>query len=265
MTGAGGTALITGASSGIGAEFARQLARRGWHLMLVARRRDRLEKLARELSASASIRVETIGADLTRDEDLAALEQKIARSGELELLVNNAGFGSRGRFWEAAPAGQQQMHRLHVMATLRLTQAALPGMVARGRGAIINVSSVAGFGAAPGSVSYSATKAWMNTFTEALALELQSAGSGVRVQALCPGFTYTEFHDVLGMDRGVIPRGWWMAAEDVVSQSLRALDRGRLFVVPGLRYKLLVLAMTLIPRSLRHAGARIYSRRTRRD
>ncbi len=264
MTGAGGTALITGASSGLGAEFARQLAARGWGLVLAARRRDRLDRLAGELAAGWNIAVETAGADLTRDEDVRALEERIAAAGDLGLLVNNAGFGSRGRFWEADPEGQQQMHRLHVLATMRLTQAALGGMVARGWGGVINVSSVAGFVATPGSAGYSATKAWMNTFTEALALELQSAGSGVRVQALCPGFTYTEFHDVAGMDRSVIPPGWWMSAGDVVAESLRQLDRGRIFVVPGLRYKLLVAAISLIPPPLRRAGTRIYARRTRR-
>jgi len=230
MFGPGGTALITGASSGLGEVFARQLAARGYGLILVARRRDRLDKLAVELARSSKVQVEPLAADLASEQGLAGVEARIRQAATLNLLVNNAGFGARGRFWEADPEEQQRMHRLHVMATLRLTQAALGGMVARGRGGIINVSSVAGFGAGPGSASYSATKAWMNTFTEAIALELRSAGSPVRVQALCPGFTYTEFHDVLGMDRGVIPKGWWMPAEYVVAQSLRGLDRGRLFV-----------------------------------
>lgn len=264
MSGAGSTALITGASSGIGATFARQVAARGCDLILVARRRDKLEQLAGELAGLYKVRVESIATDLTVDEDVAAVEGKIRETSNLDLLINNAGFGSRGRFWETDPAGQRQMHSLHILATLRLTQAALPGMVRRGRGGIINVSSVAGFGATPGSASYCATKAWMNTFTEAIALELESAGSRVRVQALCPGFTHTEFHDAAGMDRGVIPRGWWMAAEQVVAESLRGLDNGMVFVVPGLRYKLLVLAMTFIPRFLRHAGVRVYSRRMKR-
>ena len=264
MAGAGSTVLITGASSGIGAAFARQLAARGHDLILVARRRERLEKLGEELAGAHRVSVEAIGADLTVDEDLAAVEERIRGTHSLDLLVNSAGFGTRGRFWEADPAGQQQMYRLHVLATMRLTQAALRGMVERGRGGVINVSSVAGFGATPGSASYCATKAWMNTFTEAIALELQGAGSRVRVQALCPGFTNTEFHDVAGMDRGVIPRGWWMSAEEVVAASLCGLERGQVFVVPGLRYKLLVLAMTFIPRSLRHAGVKIYSRRIKR-
>ena len=258
------TALITGASSGIGAAFARALAARGHDLILVARRRDRLDELGAELMRAHRVKIEAMGADLTAESDLSAVEEKIRRTHTLDLLVNNAGFGTRGRFWEADPAGQQQMHILHVMATMRLTQAALPGMVERSRGGIINVSSVAGFAAAPGNASYGATKAWMNTFTEALALELRGAGSRVRVQALCPGFTYTEFHDVMGVDRGLIPRGWWGPADRVVAESLRGLERGQLFVVPGLRYKLLVLAMTLIPRSVRHAAVRVYSRRLRR-
>jgi short-subunit dehydrogenase len=257
-------ALVTGASSGIGAAFARELARRGWDLILVARRANRLEELARELEAARGVRVEVLPADLTVDADLAKVAERIARAGNLELLVNNAGFGSRGNFFEAELEGQERMHRLHVLAAMRLTHAALAGMVARGRGGLINVSSVAAFGSTPGSVSYSATKAWMNSFTEALALELRAAGSPVRVQALCPGFTRTEFQEAAKIDRNIIPRGWWMSAEEVVAASLGGLERGRLIVVPGLRYKLMVLMLRLIPRSLRHTMVMIYARRTKR-
>ncbi len=214
-------ALITGASSGLGATFARQLAIYGMDLILVARRRDRLEQLAKDLETACGVRVEVLPADLTVADDLARVEQRIAEAQDLEYLINNAGFGTRGRFFEADRESQDQMHRLHVLATMRLTHAALPGMVARRRGSMINVSSVAAFGSTPGSVSYCATKAWMNAFTEALALELDLAGSPVRVQALCPGFTYTEFHDVMGMDRNVIPTGWWLPADAVVAASLR--------------------------------------------
>ncbi len=265
MTVAKGTALITGASSGIGATFARALAERGYDLILVARRLDRLERLAEELRASRGVRAEVMAADLTKDEDLAAVEQRLSGETELTLLVNNAGFGTRGRFSDAELDTQERMHRLHVLATLRLTHAALPRMMARDHGGVINVSSVAGFTATPGNASYCATKAWMNFFTEALSLELASAGSRVKMQALCPGFTYTEFHDVMGVDRKVIPRSWWMPAEKVVAASLRGLDQGKLVVVPGLRYKLLVAVTGLIPGSLRRAATMVYAKRMKRS
>jgi short-subunit dehydrogenase len=252
-------ALVTGASSGIGAAFARRLARDGFELILVARRLDLLRQLASELDGA-----ETLAADLTLDEDLARVEARIASVPELELLVNNAGFGTKGRFWETQPEGQQRMHQLHVMATLRLTRAALAAMVPRGRGGVINVSSVAAFGQSPGNVSYCATKAWMNSFTEGLDLELRAAGSPVRVQALCPGFTVTGFHDVMGMSREGIPAWWWMRAEDVVEASLRGLARGKLFVVPGALYKLVVILEKLAPRWLRSAATVRVMRRARR-
>ena len=193
-------ALITGSSSGIGTTFATELAALGYDLVLVARRRDRLEELAGTLERSRGIKIEILPADLTVDEELAVVEQRVVTAENLELLVNNAGFGTRGKFFQVDLQSQDQMHRLHVLATMRLTHAALTGMTARDKGGIINVSSVAGFWQSPGSVSYCATKCWMNSFTEGLALELKSVGSRVRVQALCPGYTLSEFHDVAGVD-----------------------------------------------------------------
>jgi short-subunit dehydrogenase len=254
-------ALITGASAGIGACFARALARRRYDLILVARRRGRLEALVRELEGGFGVRAEALPADLTSESDLARVRERIGQA-EPDLLINNAGFGAPGRFWETDLAVQDSMHRLHVIATVQLTHAALRGMTERGGGAIINVSSVAGF-AQGGSTSYSATKAWMNSFTEGLYLELKRAGSPVRVQALCPGFTYSEFHDVAHMDRSLVPKSWWMEAEEVVAASLAGLERGDLFVVPGLRYKALVKLIGIVPGSLRRAGALIYARRRR--
>ena len=256
-------AVVTGASSGIGATFARQFAARGCDLVLVARRKDRLLQLATELEATG-VRAEVLPADLTLDGDLAVVEQRLASAHNLEFLVNNAGFGTRGRFIEVEPEIHERMHRLHVLATVRLTRAALPGMVARGKGNIVNVSSVAAFGTAPGNVSYCATKAWMNSFTEALALELGCTGSPVKVQALCPGFTYTEFHDVMNVDRKLIPSGWWMPADKVVAASLRGLERGDIVVVPGLRYKLVVLLLGLTPRALLNSVIKHYAKRTGR-
>jgi short-subunit dehydrogenase len=253
-------AVITGASAGIGATFARRLAKDGYGLILVARRLDRLEALAREVGGA-----ETLQADLTRENDLKYVEDRIAAEPKLELLINNAGFGIMGQFFEVPIEGQDQMHRLHVMATLRLTHAALRGMMAQKRGGIINVSSVAAFGQTPSSVSYSATKAWMNSFTEGLDLELRTVGSPVKVQALCPGFTLSEFHDVAKVDRKTIPDWLWMRAEDVVDESMAGLARGQLVVVPGGTYKLLAVVMRWIPKWLHRAGARRYARATKRN
>ena len=246
----GRIAAITGASAGIGAVFARQLAARGYDLILVARRTASLEQLASELRTKHGTSVDCVTADLTQDGDVAAVGRKLAATDRLYLLVNNAGFGTRAYFYEADAERENAMHRLHVLATERLTRAALPGMVARGKGGIINVASVAGFLQAARNVSYCATKAWMISFSEGLHLEMKTKNSPVIIQALCPGYTYSEFHDVAGVDRGEIPKSWWMPAEFVVTESLRGLDEGRLFVIPGWRYRLIVGAVKIVPRSL---------------
>jgi short-subunit dehydrogenase len=250
-----GIALVTGASAGIGAAFAERLARDGYRLMLVARRRDRLEAMARKLGNA-----EVLEADLVEEGGLRRVAEWIQGEPRLTLLVNNAGFGTRGRFWQEDLDGQERMHRLHVMATVRLTHAALRGMVARDRGAVINVSSVAGFGATPGGASYCATKAWMNTFTEGVALDLRTARSRVRMQALCPGFTVTEFHEVAQMDRKKIPSGLWMRAEDVVDASLAGLASGRELVIPGAGYRLLAWLQKHMPPGLRRRVVLHYGR-----
>ncbi len=250
-----GLALVTGASSGIGAAFAGALAQRKYDLIVVARRQDRLDELARSIERSHGVKVESMAADLTRDQDLARVEQRIASASNLELLVNNAGFGSRGKFFETDLAHQDQMHRLHVLATMRLTHAALAGMVARAKGGIINVSSVAGFWQAPGNVSYCATKCWMNSFTEGLALELSGARSPVKVQALCPGYTRSEFHDAAGLNRNHIGAGMWMSAEEVVAESLRGLEQGKTFVIPGWRYKAATFLLKHMPRAILRGAA----------
>src|SRR6266699_3761115 len=171
--------MITGASSGIGEVFARKLAARGYDLILLARRGERLRALASGLANHTQV----VTADLAREDDLADAERVIRECPRLELLVNNAGFGTLGRFWEASLESQDRMHRVHVIAVLRLTHAALRGMVPRERGGVINVSSVGAWGQSPGNVSYCATKAWINSFTEGLDMELRSASSPVRVQA----------------------------------------------------------------------------------
>jgi len=218
--------VITGASSGIGMAFARKLAA-SHDLLLVARREDRLDQLGAELSADFGAGVSVLSADLTNEEELAIVEARIANLDHLELLVNNAGFGTKGSFWEADIDGQEQMHRLHVMATVRLTHAALGKMVKRNAGGIINVAYVSAFLRVSGNASYAATKSWMTSFTEGLYLELKSSRSAVRVQALCPGFTYSEFHDVMHVDRdSLAPPLLWTKAEFVVDESLRCLARG---------------------------------------
>ena len=247
MIGAGRTALVTGASSGIGEAFVKRLASEGYDLILVARRKGRLEKLAEELKASHRVAAEVLAADLTEDADLRKVEERIARAGDLAFLVNNAGFGTRSLFFETDVEGQDRMHRLHVLAALRLCHAALPGMVARGMGCLVNVSSVAAFGQSPGNAGYCASKAWMNSFTEGLHVDLASIGSPVKVQALCPGYTLTEFHDVSGIGRDHVPKSWWMSAEYVVGASMQGLARGKLVVVPGWRYKFYVFLLKAFP------------------
>jgi uncharacterized protein len=250
-------ALITGASSGLGAAFARKLAARGYDLLLIARREDRLRSIATEVGEQYRIHAEILGADLTEDAALDAVAHRIERAPHLGLLVNNAGFGTLGYFADADARVQDQMHRLHVLATMRLSHAALKNLVPRavaGTG-IINVSSVAAYAASPQNVSYNSTKAWMNRFTEGLAMELSALSSPVTVQALCPGFTLTEFHDVVGMKRSAIPASLWMTADFVVEESLRRFDRRELFVIPGWRYKLLVGLLKTLPDSWIRKGS----------
>ena len=251
-------ALVTGASSGIGEVFARKLAARGYGLILVARREDRLRKLAAELGPGTQVLV----ADLATGADVLRVEQAIVDCTELELLVNNAGFGSKKRFWEAELAQQEEMHKVHVMATVRLTHAALRCMVPRDRGAVITVSSVAAFGSAPGSVSYCATKAWINSFTEGLDMELRQVRSAVQVQALCPGFTYSEFHDVVEVKRESVARWLWLRADDVVEYSLGALGRREWLAIPNWKYKAGVVAMRHLPWALRRRIGRPGPKRT---
>jgi uncharacterized protein len=242
---------ITGASSGIGAVFARKLAAEH-DLLLIARRKERLDELAAELSAAYRTDIEVIPADLAEESGLDRVASRIGGESRLALLINNAGFGTKGLFWEADLASQERMHRLHVMATLRLTHAVLGNMVARDFGGIVNVASVSAFIRNAGSVSYGATKSWMAVFTEGLYLELKSARSNVTVQALCPGFTYSEFHDTMAVSRRRLagPR-FWMTAEAVVDASLDGLRRRKLFVIPGWRYRLLTMLLSKLPTAAR--------------
>jgi uncharacterized protein len=240
-------AAVTGASAGIGKVFCEKLAARGYDLLVIARDAARLESLKRELEAKHGISVDVFPADLSLDDDVSRLGGLLAGSQRLALLVNNAGFGTRGALADASPARQEAMLRLHTLAPMRLTQAALPVLVQNRRGAIVNVSSVASFVYSANNVNYCATKAYLTTFSEGLAAELR--GSGVRVQALCPGFTHSEFHQRMEVETGQIPRWMWMSADRVVETSLRYLERGGPVVcVPGIRYKLMVFLLRFFPR-----------------
>jgi len=257
-------ALITGASSGLGVTFARHLAKAGHNLALVARRLDRLQVVAAELTRDYGVHVETVVADLATDAGIETVVQYMDSAPRLDVLVNNAGFGTKGLFFETDIGGQDQMHRVHVMAILHLSHAALRKMVKQGGGAIINVSSVASFTIGAGSVSYGATKAWINAFSKGLDAELQTVKSPVKVQALCPGFTITEFHDTLGMDRGLVPRWLWLSADLVVDTSLRALKGNKVIVIPSWKYKVPVMIMKHLPESMLRKMAHASGRRMKR-
>lgn len=250
----------------MGAEFARQIAAQGYDLLLVARRADRLQQVADTITAIHNVRCEILACDLADESGVAQLDARLRAADNLALLVNNAGFGTLGYFWKNSLESQEKMHRLHVMAAMRLCHAALQPMLRRDKGAIINVSSVAGFVTGPGSISYSATKTWMNRFTEGLSLELELAKSHVEVQALCPGYTRTEFHQALEMDASNIPGWMWLSAERVVRESLEGLKTGKLFVIPGRRYRSMLRAYSLLPaRARRSMSIRGASRRQRKS
>ncbi len=239
------TALITGASSGLGAEYARQLAKRGADLVLVARDRDALESLAAELRADHGVTVEVLRADLSNARQLARVERRLAADGRpVQLLVNNAGFGLPLAF-EANDVDAETDHvRVHIEAPLRLTHAALGPMLARGHGRIINVASVAGF--LPRG-TYGACKGWLISFSRWA--NIHYASRGVSVTAVCPGFTHTRFHARLGLPEGEegVPSWMWLDAEDVVAESLRDAARGKAVSIPSLRYKALVALSRLLP------------------
>lgn len=245
------TALITGATAGIGAAFARRLAGDGFSLVLVARDEARLREVAGQLKLRYGVNVEPLPADLATEDGLAKVEGRL-RDG-VDLLVNNAGFGHPGKFLEVPVEDEVRMLKVHCEAVLRLTLAALPGMRERDRGAVINVASVAAFFTRG---TYSASKAWVVNFSESTASEV--AGPRVKVMALCPGFVRTEFHDRASMDTAKIPGFLWLKADNVVNAAMRDLALGKWVSVPDVRYKVIVAIGKLIPRTLvGNAGAKI--------
>jgi short-subunit dehydrogenase len=240
------TALVTGPTAGIGRSFARQLAERGHDLVLVARNEDRLAELADELRAAHGVEVEVLPADLADRDSLTEVERRLAdRDRPVDLLVNNAGFGLKGRFLDNDVEVEQAMLEVLVTAVLRLSHAALGPMAERGSGGIINVSSVAAF--LPRG-TYSAAKAWVNSFSEWAANEYSDRG--VTVTVLCPGFTKTEFHERMGVSRGSAPDFMWLDADELVATALSDFDKGKVFSIPSAQYKAITAMARLVPSSV---------------
>jgi uncharacterized protein len=252
-------ALVTGASSGIGQAFAERLAQEGCDLILVARRRDRLEALAAKLRAAAGVEVEVLVADLSKSAELRRVEERAGQDEALRMLVNNAGFGAYMPFAELDPDRAEELIQVQVVAVARLTRAVLPGMIARGKGAIINVSSRLGLSGVltapqmPKRATYGGTKSFINTFSQLLATEL--AGTGVQVQALLPGVVRTEFHQHVGTDSSRFPPEMIMSPEDLVAASLKGLELGEVICIPALDDPALLAQWEADQRSvLQHSG-----------
>ena len=256
------TALITGGTAGIGRAFADKFAALGYDLVLVARNQERLDEAAAELSGAKDggpgvLRAETLSADLATVEGRALVEERLGEKDRpIDILVNNAGFGLGHSFRDGSLEDEERLIDVHIRAVLRLTHAALPGMVLRGKGSVINVASVAAF--VPRG-TYSAAKAWVVSFSESVAAELN--GTGVRCMALCPGFTHTEFHDRADVDPGQIPGWMWLNAPDVVDAAIEDLRRGLTVSVPSIKYKALVGASKIVPRRLSTRMGRGVSKR----
>jgi short-subunit dehydrogenase len=255
------TALITGASSGIGQAFAYKLASQGYNLLLIARRSERLSAIAMDLTQKFKVHSEALSLDLSQSADIENLAEKIRTLPALHLLINNAGFGIQGPFVHNAPEREKAMIQLHVLAPSQLSLAALPLMMRQRSGSIVNVASVAGLMLTPDHVNYNATKAYLISFSKSLAEEYQH--SGIQIQALCPGYTRTAFHqqaDFLAFQAHQVPSFLWMEPEHVVEKSLAALKSGQVIVIPGVLNQLMTFVFT--QPLLRHIILPIYRRIT---
>lgn len=243
-------ALITGSTSGIGAAFSRKFASSGYDLIVTGRRADKINRLADEIRQKYGLKVEVIIAELSDQNDVNALIEKV-KDRNINILVNNAGFGYNARFHEGDMAIYENMINVHVLATLQLIHALLPGMIKRGNGSIINVSSDSAYLSIPTNSVYTGTKAFIKRFTETLYLDL--IGTGVKVQALCPGLTRTDFHEKMGMDkRRQVNRGFikWMSPDQVVDIAVKDLEKGKVVCIPGIHEKVLIKMMSSMPRFL---------------
>jgi short-subunit dehydrogenase len=244
-------AIITGATSGIGASFASYFARQGYALIITGRRTAQLKNVANELKDKYGAKIEVIIADFGIEMELNILMQRIDRLEKIEVLVNNAGFGSVTNFVTDTYQNQEKMVWVHIHAMLQLTHRVIPGMIKNGKGFIINVSSLAAFLASPQHEMYCSTKAFINVFSESLAMSLKD--QHIKVQSLCPGFTRTDFHQKLNWNpenlksRGLVK---WMTPDFVVQKSIAALKKNKVIVVPGIIYKLVYLSIKILPRSL---------------
>ena len=254
------TALVTGASSGIGREMCRQLAAAGTDLVLVARDTDRLDALAKELGEAHGVTCEVLPADLADAARLAVVEARVASADRpVDLLVNNAGFGTYGKLADLDVDEEEREVAVNVLAVVRLTHAALGPMLARGRGTIVNVSSVAGLQATPGNATYGASKAFVALFSEAVHEEL--AGTGVSLTAVLPGFTRTGFQERAGIGGRDIPGPLWQSAEECVTEALAGARAGKAWVVTGRLNKVAAFGASIAPRGLRRLiAARLASR-----
>ena len=248
-------ALITGPTSGLGEGFARRYAMDGHDLVLVARDVQRLEQLAAELHDEVGAHVEVLPADLALDSDRAKVADRLAAG--VQILVNNAGFGTSGEFWTADLGLMQRQLDVNVTAVMQMTHAALPPMLSAGSGTVINVASIAGLLPGRGS-TYSASKAWVIAFSEGLANGL--GGTGVGVHALCPGFVRTEFHARAGIDMAKTPSFLWLEVDDVVRDTMADVAKGKVVIVPGLQYKALTTGGRLVPRNLVRAITKVVGR-----
>ena len=248
------TALITGATAGIGAAYAKLLAKEGFDLVLVARDLPRLKGVAKELSKLYRIKAETIKADLTKPAQLAKVEKRLANNSKpIEVLINNAGFGLKDSFLVSNLAKEQELLDVLVTAPMRLSHAVLPGMIKRNSGSIVNVSSVASFIAGG---TYSAAKSYLTVFSEYLHTELRD--TNIKVSALCPGFTRTEFHARGKMKMSGLPNYMWTTVDQVVAKSWRYVKAGKVICIPGWQYMLLSSIARIAPRPLvRKLGIKI--------
>ena len=254
-------ALVTGATSGIGAAFARHYAAQGYDLIITGRREQKVNLFARELMSKHAIDVRVIIAELSDKRDTDMLLEQI-KGKDIEVLVNNAGFGYNTLFQNGSMDVVRSMVEVHVMTALSLIQEVLPDMIKKVRGTIINVSSESAFLLIPGNAVYTGTKTFLKSFTEALHLDLM--GTGVKVQALCPSFTLSDFHEKMGMDRSrQVNRGIirWMTPDEVVGVSIKSLDKGKVVCIPGAHSRLLIKILSLMPKNSYYSFAYNFSKK----